>query len=207
MESNSSIFSDQELIEKIKINIDYLGVVYKNCKKNCIGFMRKTCNGKMKDYELEDIFQDASIILYEKIVKGDFQLTSSFQTYLNSVCRFQLLNKLGKNNLITDMQENTTFDSNDENGESMSFSPFITDSFEDEEDTNESKLQAIERALEKLQHSGVQCYQLLTQFWYHKKSMANLTEIFKFSNTDSTKSQKAKCQSELKKLAFNELNN
>jgi RNA polymerase sigma factor (sigma-70 family) len=207
MESNSSIFSDQELIEKIKTNTDYLGVVYNKCKKNCISFMRKSTGGKINDYELEDIFQDSSIILYEKIVKGDFQLTSTFQTYLNSVCKFQLLNKVGKNNLITDFQENRNNEGDDENEDSMEFSPFINDSFEIEEDIKETKLTAIEKALEKLEQGGGHCYELLTLFWYHKKSMADLTELFGYTNSDNTKSQKAKCQKRLEKLAFNELNN
>ena len=114
--------NDQELLVKIKENSDYLGIVYKRCKTNCLGFMRKMTNGKIIDYELEDVFQDANIILYEKIVKGDFVLTSSFQTYMNSVCRFQLLNTIEKSILTTDYQDNSVND-DDENPKPSRITP------------------------------------------------------------------------------------
>lgn len=202
--TNFATLNDQELLAKIKENSDYLGVVYKRCKTNSLGFMRKMTNGKMNDYELEDVFQDANIILYEKIVKGNFVLTASFQTYLNSVCRFQLLNKLGKENLYSDYEENSNID-NDENP--MNYLSNITDSLDDIENPKEEQLNAIEIALEKLKLAGGHCYELLTLFWYHKKSMNELTIEFGYNNSDTTKNQKARCQKRLEKLAYNEMNN
>jgi hypothetical protein len=42
--NNLSNLTDQELVTKIKENSDYLGIVYKRCKSNCLGFMRKITN-------------------------------------------------------------------------------------------------------------------------------------------------------------------
>lgn len=167
--------SDQELVIKIKENSDYLGIVYKRCKANCLGFMRKMTSGKINDYELEDVFQEANIILYEKIVKGDFVLTASFQTYLNSVCRFQLLNTIERSKLTTDYQENSD-DDGDENPNGYHSS--ITDSLDTIDHSNEPQFLAIETALEKMKAAGGHCYELLTLFWYHKKSMNELTTEF-----------------------------
>ena len=202
--NNFSNLTDQELLVKIKENSDYLGIVYKRCKSNCLGFMRKMTSGKISDYELEDVFQDANIILYEKIVKGDFVLTATFQTYLNSVCRFQLLNTLEKSKLTTDYQDNSD-DNEDENPNGYHSS--ITDSLDAVDHSNEPQFLAIETALEKMKAAGGHCYELLTLFWYHKKSMNELTEIFGYTNADNAKNQKARCQKRLEKLAFNELNN
>ena len=44
---NVLVLSDQELLVKIKENPDYLGIVYKRCKANCLGFMRKMTSGKI----------------------------------------------------------------------------------------------------------------------------------------------------------------
>jgi len=198
-----SELNDQELLVKIKENSDYLGIVYKRCKANCLGFMRKMTNGKISDYELEDVFQDANIILYEKIVKGDFVLTASFQTYLNSVCRFQLLNTLEKSKLTTDYQDNS-MDDDDENPNGYHSS--ITDSLDAVDHSNEPQLLAMETALEKMKAAGGHCYELLTLFWYHKKSMNELTTEFGYNNSDTTKNQKARCQKRLEKIAYNELN-
>jgi RNA polymerase sigma factor (sigma-70 family) len=196
--------NDQELLIKIKQNSDHIGIVYKRCKSNCIGFMRKMTSGRISDYELEDVFQDASIILYEKIVNDNFILTASFQTYLNSVCRFQLLNTLEKSKLTTDFQENKDSD-DDENP--MSYLSTITDTLDEIDNSNEPQFIAIEKGLEKLKAAGGHCYELLTLFWYHKKSMNELTEVFGYSNSDNTKQQKARCQKRLEKMAFNELKN
>mgnify|MGYP003408512773 FL=1 len=195
--------NDQELLIKIKQNSDYLGIVYKQCKANCLGFMRKMTSGKISDYELEDVFQDANIILYEKIVKGDFVLTASFQTYLNSVCRFQLLNSIEKSKLTTDYQDNSDVD-DDENPNGYHSS--ITDSLDAVDHSNEPQFLAIETALEKMKVAGGHCYELLTLFWYHKKSMNELTTEFGYNNSDTTKNQKARCQKRMEKMAFNELN-
>ena len=195
--------NDQELLVKIKSNSDYLGIVYKRCKSNCLGFMRKMTSGKISDYELEDVFQDANIILYEKIVKGDFVLTATFQTYLNSVCRFQLLNTLEKSKLTTDYEDNSD-DDDDENPNGYHSS--ITDSLDAVDHSNEPQFLAIETALVKMKDAGGHCYELLTLFWYHKKSMNELTTEFGYTNSDTTKNQKARCQKRLEKIAYNELN-
>ena len=201
--NNFTTLNDQELLVKIKQNSDYLGIVYKRCKANCLGFMRKMTSGKISDYELEDVFQDANIILYEKIVKGDFVLTASFQTYLNSVCRFQLLNTLEKSKLTTDYEDNSE-DDDDENPNGYHSS--ITDSLDAVDHSNEPQFLAIETALVKMKDAGGHCYELLTLFWYHKKSMNELTTEFGYNNSDTTKTQKARCQKRLEKIAYNELN-
>lgn len=195
--------SDQDLLVKIKEDSEVLGVVYKKCKSNSIRFMQKMTSGSMNDYELDDVFHDAIIILYEKILGGSFELTCALQTYLNSVCRFQLLNKIGKSKLSTDFEENADHDDNDENP--MSYKSTITDALDEIEDSKEAQFTAIERALEAIKTAGGHCYELLTLFWYHKKSMNELTAIFGYNNADTTKSQKAKCQKRLEKIAYNEL--
>jgi RNA polymerase sigma factor (sigma-70 family) len=197
--------SDLEVIEKIKDNNDALGIVYTRCKSNSLGFLRKKTNGNISDYELEDVFQNAILNLYEKIVKGDFVLTCRLQTYMNSVCRNLLFSKIKKSKLTTTFEENIVND--DEDGSPMSFNISITDTLDEIEDEKEAQFTAIERALEIMKTSGGHCYDLIRLFWYHKKSMIELTQIFGYSNADNTKNQKARCQKRLKDIVYNELNN
>ena len=194
-------FEEQKLVDKIRQNQDYLGVVYKQCKLYSIKFMKNLTNNKINDYELEDVFHDAVIILYEKIIGGNFQLTASIQTYINSVCRFQLFKKLEKDNKIADFQDNFENDSESNNPINLQ----TTDDLEDIQYEDESKFTAIENALLKIKEAGGNCYELLTLFWYHKKSMNELTAVFGYTNADTTKTQKSKCQKRLEKIAFNEL--
>ena len=197
--------TDIELVQLIQENQDYLGEVYKRCKSYCIQFMRKMTNGSKSDYELDDVFHDAILVLYEKIIGANFELTASLQTYLNSVCRFQLLNKMGKEKLNSDYDEHIGKDDDEDNP--MSYKSNITDTLDEIEDPKESQFTAIERALIVMKEAGGHCYELLTLFWYHKKSMNDLTAIFGYTNEVNTRNQKSKCQKRLEKMAFNELNN
>jgi RNA polymerase sigma factor (sigma-70 family) len=200
---NFSNLNDQELLIRIVDNSDYLAVVYKRCKPNSLNFMRRMTNGTISDYDFEDVFQDACIILYEKIVKGDFILTATFQTYMNSVCRFQLLSTIKKSRLNADYFEDSEGD-DDEN--LMGYSSLISDSLDEIDNSNEQQFLAIEQALELMKKAGGKCYDLLTEFWYKRKSMLELTAIFEYTNPANTKNQKAKCQERLRVMAFNELN-
>lgn len=195
--------TDNELVVLIHQNQDYLGEVYKRCKSYSIQFLRKMTNSTLNEYELEDVFHDGILVLYEKIIGGNFVLTSSLQTYLNSVCRFQLLTKMGKDKLNSDYQENND-DINDDNP--IGFKASLPDTLDEIEEADEIRFSALERALISMKEAGGHCYELLTLFWYHKKSMNELTAHFAYTNSDNTKQQKARCQKRLEKMAFNELN-
>jgi RNA polymerase sigma factor (sigma-70 family) len=192
-----SHLTDPELVVLIKQNQEYLGEVYRRCKQYSISFLRKMTGNKLQDYELEDVYHDSILILYEKILKTEFILTASLQVYLNSVCRFQMLNKL------KDDKRNIVIDDGDSDNKSVIF---------DETDNDEveiaKKLQntALEKALELMKQDKGHCYELLTQFWYHKKSMNELTAIFGYSNAANAKNQKSRCQERLRKMSFNEMN-
>ncbi len=204
LSENDSKLSDQEIILKIKEDTDALGIVYKKCKSSALQFLSKI-NYKSNDrIDIEDIFHDSVIVLLEKIRSSDFVLTSSLQTYLNSVCRFQLLKKIQKNNAI---EFNDNNENDDESEDSIRFNPLITDTLEEFEDSTEQQYIAIEKALEKIKAAGGHCYELLTLFWYHKKNMDELSEIFGYTNSANTKNQKARCQRRLEKITFDLMNN
>ena len=197
-----SKLSDQELIIEIRKNSDALGVVYTRCKPNCLKSMRRKTNNQVSEVILEEVFQDACIVLYEKIVKGEFVLTTFIQNYLYVVCYNQLMDVLRKNKLSTEYFEITDQD-DDENpiGDNSS----ITDLLDEIDNSNEPLFVAIEHALEIIRNAGGHCYELLIQFWYHRKKMDELAELFGYTNAANTKNQKARCQERLRVLAYNEL--
>lgn len=205
-QNNILELKDHEIISKIKENSEALGIVFKKCKPGAIQFLRKINYQSNERIDIEDIFQDAILVLYENIVNKDFILASntSLQTYLNSVCRNQLLKKIGKNNVV-ELNENKGND--EDHDEVMEFNPLIVDELEEFVDIKEQQFNAMEKALEKIKQAGGHCYELLTLFWYHRKSMSELSEVFGYSNADNTKNQKARCQKRLEKLTFELMNN
>ena len=194
--------SDQELIEFIKEDQDYLGIVYKNCKENCLGFLKmKFPTVEMENFE--DVFHEAILILNEKIIFKNFELTSnsSIQTYLNSVCRYQLLYKLrSENPLANNINEELLDILNSQ------YDDTIQDSLDPIEHENEELFTALEQALKYLKEAGGKCYELLVLRWYKRKSMSYISEYFGYTNAGNAKHQKARCQKRLKELAYSYLN-
>jgi hypothetical protein len=185
--------TDQELVILIQQNQDYLGEVYKRCKKNSLFYLRRNATNSINNEVLEDIFQDAIIALYENILKNRLDLKVKIQTYIDKVCYNMLLKYIKEN------KPDIIVPINDDG--------FIADILEPIENSKEPKYIALEKALEKMKLDKGHCYELISQFWYHQKNMNVLTEVFGYSSSDNTKHQKARCQERLRKLAFNELNN
>lgn len=192
-------YTDQELLELIRKNNDNLKYVYKKTKKYSIRFMKKMSSGsKVTESDLNDIYHDAIMVLYEKIRDEKFKLTSSFQTYLNSVCRFQLLNKFKEKKKNTNLNDDFPV----LNPEFGQYDPSVNDELEPVPDLNESKFNALDKAMNTLKDAGGKCYEILSLFWYQKKSMNYIADHLGYNNAATAKNQKAKCQKRLKKLAF-----
>src|ERR1700679_374904 len=85
--------SDAQLIKMIAADTTYLKCVSLRTRDYCISFMQRMGSGIDREL-VKDIYHDALIVLYEKAKGGEFTLTCSLQTYLNSVCRNQLLHAL-----------------------------------------------------------------------------------------------------------------
>ena len=48
------------------------------------------------DEDAQDVYQDAILVIYQKLTRENLKIDSSFNTYLYSVCRFIWLKKLDK---------------------------------------------------------------------------------------------------------------
>lgn len=200
--------SDQELVVKIKEDSRYLSVIEKRFKSSCISFVKWKLKRNISDVDLEEMFQDACLALYENIIKDKYTHTNTLQSYMNTVCRNNMMNRLNRdskkerNELKADNFETDYYNELPEN---IDYNDLITDSLDSIKKTDENEFDNLKKALEKIKTSGGNCYELLTFFWYHKKSMNELTTEFGYNNSDTTKNQKARCQKRLKILMQKEL--
>jgi RNA polymerase sigma factor (sigma-70 family) len=93
-------YSDEAILEGLRLRSDYIiNFIYKDFFP-LIKFLVIQNGGS--DEDAEDIFQDGIIILYNKISLNQLALTSSFKTYMYSVCRNLWLQKLSKRKAIFD---------------------------------------------------------------------------------------------------------
>ena len=86
--------TDLDKLNKLREDPQYFKNIYNDHRGYSLRFMSKIHS----DYEdIQDVYQDSVLVLYEKLKSPDFQLTHSIQTYLNSICRNQLITKHRKN--------------------------------------------------------------------------------------------------------------
>lgn len=140
--------------------------------------------------DAKDIFQEAMIVLYQKVQSGSFELNCQIKTFVYSVCRRLWLKRLMQQNRYN-LHENT-----DE-------IVLVDDEMEDHE-KRDNEFAMMERAMGNL---GEPCKSLLEAFYMKKKNMQEIAAGFGYTNPENAKTQKYKCLMRLKKLFFTQYKN
>ena len=87
-------YNDSEIINGIKKRDgEVLRFLYQNYLPIIQNFIRKNSGS---DEDARDIFQEALVVMYEKVTLGQLTLTSQFQTYFYAICRNKWLMVLRK---------------------------------------------------------------------------------------------------------------
>lgn len=177
---------DKELLEGLK-NGDNISIssIYRTCFPS-VSHMIQNNNGG--EDEAKDIFQEAVMVLYDKITHTNFELSSKLSTFLYAVSRRLWLKQLNK--------KNETFTISDSNGLEIPDLEIDIQSHLDQE----IKFDKMENALQQL---GEPCHTILKDFYIHNHSMQEICDDLGYTNTDNAKTQKYKCLQRLKKLFFN----
>ncbi|MDW8297269.1 MAG: sigma-70 family RNA polymerase sigma factor, partial [Raineya sp.] len=160
-----------------------LEIIYKQHYPAILHFIIQN-NGT--DQDAKDLYQEAIIILYEKVRQEHFLLTCQIKTFLYSVCRRLWLKRLREKGKYFGKLEDFE-----------SFLPLEDDELGLEE--NENKLGAMAAAMEQL---GEPCRTLLKDFYVQGLTMQDIAEKMGYTNADNAKNQKYKCLVRLKKLFF-----
>lgn len=146
-------------------------------------------NGSSDD--AKDIFQEAMIVLYEKVRSGSFELNCQIKTFVYSVARRLWLKRL---------QQQNRFSANSDNLENLI--P-VENEIEEHERIN-VEFEIMEKALINL---GEPCKSLLEAYYLQKQNMQVIAANFGYTNADNAKNQKYKCLMRLKKIFFTDYKN
>jgi RNA polymerase sigma factor (sigma-70 family) len=171
-------------IQKIKTNEnEALKEIYMLCRSECLQWLQKEY--MCTEDDALDIFQMAMMILFDNVITGKLtSLTSNIKTYVFGIARNKALelHRSRKHIVSADfitMVASYVIEENDE----------ITD----------DQLAIACRSLEEL---GDPCKTVLTQYYYHDKSMEDITLMMSYKNADTTKNQKYKCLKRLQNIYF-----
>ena len=141
--------------------------------------------------DAKDIFQEAMIVLYEKVRSGTFELNCLIKTYVYSVSRRLWLKRLQQMNRYVPAIEN------------LQETVPVEEEIEENERIN-SEFQTMEKAISSL---GEPCKSLLEAYYLEKKSMQEIALFFGYTNAENAKNQKYKCLVRLKKIFFAQYKN
>jgi RNA polymerase sigma factor (sigma-70 family) len=141
-------------------------------------------NGSADD--ARDIFQEAMIVLYEKVRSGSFELNCLIKTYVYSVSRRLWLKRLQQMNHYSQVSDN------------LQETIPVEEEIEENERIN-YEFQAMDRAISSL---GEPCKSLLEAYYLNRKNMQEIAQSFGYTNADNAKNQKYKCLMRLKKIFF-----
>ncbi len=138
------------------------------------------------DDEAAEIYQQAFIVLYERLQDEDFELHSSAGTFLYAVAR---------NLWLAHLKERRRFVAEAE--EQISVSPVEDEAILKSALQQERDLARMERCLHML---GEPCRTLLRHFYHEGLSMEQIAAKMQYTNADTAKNQKYKCLQRLKKV-------
>lgn len=165
---------DKELIAQIKKGDEKaLDYIY---KKNFKSIIKMVLNNRGTEDEAQDIYQDALIVLWQKVQKDDFVLTSKLSTYLYAICKNLWLKELERKSKLIGTEKDEV--------------EFID--FEQKE-----RIKIIHDCIDSL---GDTCKKVLTYYYFDGMSMQEIAKKLGFANADTAKTKKYKCKKELDSL-------
>lgn len=171
---------DLDYIKGLRLQDDKtLRAIYKNFAGRISYYILK--NGGTPE-DASDVFQDALMIILEKIKADDFELNSSFYTYLFGVNKLVWYNKSRKKsrNNVTMPDDNT-----------------LKDKLDIEQAILDREMDNIYR--ENFNKLGILCQQLLRLFFI-KKEMTEIAATLNLKNEHTARTRKYRCREQLKKL-------
>lgn len=148
------------------------------------GILAQICaNGGSRE-DGADVFQDAVLVLIEKIKTDRFRGDSSIKTFLSAIARNLWLFELRTRDRRKKREQ------------------FFMNG-EDTEMTNPERFpdKASQQGLTEMMHEiGDTCRKILTGFYYEKKSMKQLLDEFDYENEQVLRNRKSKCMKKLKEI-------
>ncbi len=171
---------DDLLIDLKTQNNFAFGKLYKDNFYKISNFVQNNSGNKA---DAEDLFQDAMMVLVEKLRQDHFQLTASINTYIYAICKNLWFKKLRDRNFELSLDAMQTTD----------FLNSINDSIEHEK-----------TYLEKLKGYLLQitdhCNRLIHDMFFKEKAITQIQQEYGYSTRHNTQNQKHKCVEQIRRV-------
>jgi len=177
---------DKQLIAQLKKrDRNALTSVYQDYKTEFFRFMSRY---NAEANTLEDIFQDALIVLYENAQAGKLDhLKSTLKTYLFGTGKFMLFKYFRDSKKEVHTDEDYVFDNYEQ--------AVIEDVYEDDGPSDYQKL-----LVANFKKLGDKCREILELFYLQGMKLDEIVMVQGYENKNVVKSQKSRCLKSLKDL-------
>lgn len=138
-------------------------------------------NGSHSD--AEDIFQDAMIVLVQKVRQEDFVLRAALGTFIFAVCRNLWLKKIRESSFelpLDNLIRNTPLTG--------------------EEVHTEKEWSYREILLDFMKKITDHCHRLISDFFFKRKAIEQIQKEYQYGSRHSAQNQKHKCIEQIKKV-------
>ena len=165
---------DQEIIDQIlRKDEKALDFLY---TKNYRMMTKLIIKNSGTEEEAKDVFQEALIIFWQKIIKKELILTSKISTYIYGICWNLWRKELDrKKRLSNEEVEGSTTPNHD----------------------SQEQIRVIRDVVNSM---GETCRKVLSYYYFDGLSMKEVAEQLGFANSDTAKTKKYKCKKELDKI-------
>ena len=147
----------------------------------------------MSRSDCEDIFQEAFIVLYKKIIDGELTLTAKLSTYFIGICRNKAYEKMrgmgNELNIIDDYPNSTKDEYEDDRIDRLL-------ALEDNNEQIEARKEAIVREI--VSKLPAPCDKILWGFYRDGFSMKTLATMYNYKSEGSVKVTKHRCGEKFK---------
>ncbi len=134
----------------------------------------------------EELFNDALLLLIEKVSNPSFELSSKLSTYLFGIARFLWKNELRKQNKKQELE--------------WEGAVILSEEFMSVDIEQEQRFEALEIIVASL---SKKCQEIFERLYYRNESMQEIANALGFSSENSAKTQKYKCMEQAIKQASN----
>jgi RNA polymerase sigma factor (sigma-70 family) len=135
-------------------------------------------NGTQAD--ADDILQDATIAIWEKIQANSLELKAKLSTFVFAISKnlwLKRLNKMGRQVQMNDIHtENLT------------------------EKTDNLNRQDVRLVAEMMNQLGDKCQKILSLFYFEGRDMTDIAQLLEYNNADTAKAKKHQCFKQLQEL-------
>jgi len=140
-------------------------------------------NNSGSQADAEDLFQEAMMVLVEKLRQDNFQLTASMGTYVYAICKNLWFKKLRDKNFELSVDE----------VQSLDFLTSINESIEHEK----SYLEKLKGYLIEITDH---CNRLIHDIFYKEKAIEQIQKDYGYSTLHNAQNQKHKCVEQIRKV-------